>query len=403
MKRSEHTPSSPREAMADTALRANTAMVLPGGGARAAYQVGVLKALAEIHGDRQGNPFQIMAGTSAGAINAVSMAAGADDFVGTANKLETLWANLSTDKIYRADVLGVIRNVIRLTMSLFNAGIAVGRPVALLENSPLRDLLKANIDFDKIGRNIQQGHLDALCLTAMNYTLGMSETFFQGGPQHAGWQRWRRQGLATPIQLQHLMASSAIPTIFPPTKVGRYYYGDGALRQLTPISPAIHLGAHRVLVIPANGHRKEYHHPPKPVHSPAFGQILGQLLNSAFIDSIETDIERLERINELLRLVPEDAIELMGRELIPIQCLVVSPSEDIDRIADDHIKELPRSLRIFLSRTGSSGGGTSIASYLLFTPEYCGKLIDLGYRDAMREKTSLEKFLYKDTQQEPQP
>lgn len=388
--------SSPGEATLPDS-HANTALVLPGGGARAAYQVGVLKAMVEIHRGRGGNPFQILAGTSAGAINAVSMAAGANDFQGAARRLEDLWSNLTTDKIYRADLLGVMRNALRLGLSLFNAGIAVGRPVGLLDNAPLRELLRENVNFEQIGKNILNGHLDALCLTAMNYTQGMSETFFQGGPQHAGWQRWRRQGLATPIQLQHLMASSAIPTIFPPTKVGRYYYGDGALRQLTPISPAIHLGAHRVLVIPANGHRREYHHQPKPIHSPAFGQILGQLLNSAFIDSIETDLERLERINELLRLVPSDSVELMGRELIPIQCLVISPSEDIDRIADDHVQELPYSLRVFLRRTGSSGGGTNIASYLLFTPEFCGKLISLGYRDGMRERQALEDFLYRPT------
>ena len=374
----------------------NTGLVLPGGGARAAYQVGVLKALADIHGNNPNNPFPILVGTSAGAINAVSLAAGAHDYTATVNTLEKLWRDLSTGKIYRADMFGVMRNAFRLFMSLFNSGIAVGRPVALLDNSPLRELLGEHIDFPAIGRNISSQHLDALCLTAMNYTQGLSESFFQGGPQHAGWKRWRRQGLATPIELRHVMASSAIPTIFPPTKVGRYYYGDGALRQLTPISPAIHLGAHRVLIIPASGHRRDYYHTPKPIHSPAFGQIIGHLLNSAFIDSIEIDIERLERINELLRIVPEDRAEFMGRELLPIERLVISPSEDIDSIADDHIGELPRALRVFLRRTGSSrGGNVSIASYLLFTKEYCGKLIDLGYRDGMEQRDALEAFIYR--------
>jgi NTE family protein len=379
--------------------RANTAMVLPGGGARAAYQVGVLKALAEIHGKRPGNPFPILGGTSAGCINAVSLAAGAHHFVGTVEKLEMLWRDLSTDKIYRADFFGVLRNALRLAYSLFNSGSPGDRPVALLDNSPLREILRQYVSFENIGVNILNGDLDALCLTAMNYTQGVSETFFQGGPQYAGWQRWRRQGMATPIQLQHLMASTAIPTIFPPAKLGRDYYGDGALRQLAPISPVIHLGANRVLVIPANGHKRQYPKIPKAAQSPGFGQIIGHLLNSAFIDSIETDIERLERINELVRMIPDEDRGMMGKELLPIDCLVVSPSEDIDRIADDHVNELPRSLRIFLRRTGStgnSGGGVSIASYLLFTPEYCGKLIDLGYRDGMAQRDELQTFLYRD-------
>lgn len=383
----------------ENSYRSNTAMVLPGGGARAAYQVGVLKALAEIHGKRPGNPFPILAGTSAGGINAVSLAAGAHHFGGTVEKLEMLWRDLSTDKIYRADFFGVLRNALRLAYSLFSSGSPSDRPVALLDNSPLREILGQYVNFENIGRNILNGDLDALCLTAMNYTQGVSETFFQGGPQYAGWQRWRRQGLATPIQLQHLMASTAIPTIFPPAKLGRDYYGDGALRQLAPISPVIHLGANRVLVIPANGHKRQYPKLPKAVQSPGFGQIIGHLLNSAFIDSIETDIERLERINELVRMIPDEDRGMMGKELLPIDCLVVSPSEDIDRIADDHVNELPRSLRIFLRRTGStgnSGGGVSIASYLLFTPEYCGKLIDLGYRDGMAQRDELQTFLYRD-------
>jgi NTE family protein len=376
--------------------RANTAMVLPGGGARAAYQVGVLKALAEIHGKRPGNPFPILAGTSAGGINAASLAAGAHHFTGTIQQLELLWRELSTDKIYRADLFGVMRNALRLAHSLFNPSQTVVKPVALLDNSPLRKLLCEHVRFENISRNILNRDLEAFCLTAMNYTEGVSETFFQGGPQYAGWQRWRRQGVATPIQLQHLMASTAIPTIFPPAKIGRFFYGDGALRQLTPISPVIHLGANRVLVIPANGHKRQYPKLPKTIQSPGFGQIIGHLLNSAFIDSIETDIERLERINELIRLVPEENLSMMGKELLPIDCLVISPSEDIDRIADEHVKELPRSLRMFLSGSGSNGGGgVSISSYLLFTPEYCGKLIDLGYRDGMEQRQELSDFLYR--------
>lgn len=370
------------------------ALVLPGGGARAAYQVGVIKALATLHRDRQRNPYRILCGTSAGAINAVAMATKADNFSEGADWLESLWLHLSTENIYRSDFFGVARNAWRLLISLFNAGVAVGRPVGLLDNLPLRQLLKENLDFGAISRNISDGNLDALSLTAMNYTQGMSVSFFQGGPERAGWQRWRRQGIPSPIDISHVMASTAIPTIFPPQRIGRNYYGDGALRQLTPISPALHLGADKVLIIPANGHKREYSRPIQRVQSPAFGQIIGHLLNSAFVDSIETDIERLERINQLIRLMPE-AESFTDHKLRPIDALVISPSEDIDAIADEYIHDLPRSLRTFMRGTGGRyGGGVNIASYLLFTHAFSERLIQLGYNDGMANLEDLRSFVY---------
>lgn len=370
-------------------------LVLPGGGARVAYQVGVIKALATFHKNRDvQNPYRILCGTSAGAINAVALATRSNDFCEAAAWLEKLWMELSPDSIYRSDWPGVISNAWRLMLSLFNAGVAIGKPVGLLDNAPLRQLLTNNLDLPAISRNISSGHLDALSVTAMNYTEGVSMSFFQGGPEHAGWQRWRRQGIPTPIDIAHVMASTAIPTIFPPQRIGRNYYGDGALRQLTPISPALHLGADKVLIIPANGHRREYAKPVRRIHSPAFGQIIGHLLNSAFVDSIETDIERLERINQLIRLMPEQG-SFTDHQLKPIDALVISPSEDIDSLADDHIKHLPRSIRTFMRRTGGRyGGGVNIASYLLFTHSFAERLITLGYNDAMVQADELKRFIY---------
>ncbi len=379
----------------------DVALILPGGGARVAYQVGVIKALATIHKNRGiRNPYRILCGTSAGAINAAALATRADDFCEAADWLENLWMNLSPNSIYRSDWLGVLNNAWRLLLSLFNSGVAVGKPIGLLDNAPLRQLLKENLDFSAISRNISAGHLDALSVTAMNYTEGVSMSFFQGGPEHAGWQRWRRQGVPTPIDISHVMASTAIPTIFPPQRIGRHYYGDGALRQLTPISPALHLGADKVLIIPANGHRREYFKPVRRIHSPAFGQIIGHLLNSAFVDSIETDIERLERINQLIRLMPKQD-SFTEHELKPIDALVISPSEDIDSLADDHVKHLPRSIRTFMRRTGSKyGGGVNVASYLLFTHSFAERLITLGYNDAMLQADELKQFVYGVTEPE---
>ncbi|MBN48564.1 patatin-like phospholipase family protein [Methylophaga sp. UBA3191] len=380
---------------APTKVVHDVALVLPGGGARVAYQVGVIRALATLHKNRGiQNPYRILCGTSAGAINAAALATRAEDFCEAADWLENLWLDLSPDSIYRSDWLGVVSNAWRLMMSLFNSGVAVGKPVGLLDNAPLRQLLKNNLDFSAISRNISSGYLDALSVTAMNYTEGVSMSFFQGGPEHAGWQRWRRQGIPTPIDIAHVMASTAIPTIFPPQRIGRHYYGDGALRQLTPISPALHLGADKVLIIPANGHRREYSKPIRRVHSPAFGQIIGHLLNSAFVDAIETDIERLERINQLIRLMPEQD-SFTEHQLKPIDALVISPSEDIDSLADDHIRHLPRSIRTFMRRTGGRyGGGVNIASYLLFTQSFTERLITLGYNDAMLQADELKRFVY---------
>ena len=373
----------------------HTALLLPGGGARAAYQVGVLKALAQITRDYQRHPFPILCGTSAGALNAVALATQADDFANSTEWLESLWMRLAIDHVYCTDWWSILNNALHLSRSLFNSGVAIGRPVGLLDNTPLRTLLGKVLNFDRIGEHIQNGHLRAAAVTAMNYTQGGSISFFQGGPNHANWQRWRRQGIACPLQLNHLMASTAIPTIFPPEEIWGNYYGDGALRQLTPISPALHLGAERVLVIPPNGHKRSYAKPIRKVHSPAFGQILGHLLNSAFIDGLETDIELLERVNELLEYVPEEHRAHLSKKLKPVELYVMSPSQDIDTIAEMHVKELPRSIRSFLRITGSGqySGGVNAASYLLFTRPFIEQLIELGYGDAMAEASEIASFL----------
>lgn len=381
-------------AQADEQNPLKTALVLPGGGARASYQVGALKAISEVVPHLE-NPFPIFCGTSAGAINAVALSSRPENFLDSCRWLEELWLNLEADHVYRSDWTGIIRNAWRLLLSLFNSGIAVGRPVALLDNLPLKQLLREKIDFSGIGRNLQSGKLFAVSVTAMNYTELVSVTFYQGGPEKADWQRWRRHGIPTPLQLRHLAASTAIPTIFPPQRIGRNYYGDGALRQLTPISPALHLGADRVLIISPTGHKRTYEKPYKRVHSPAFGQIIAHLLNSAFVDSLETDIEMLEQMNQLLQFVPDTLTNQEGRVLKPIEPLVISPSEDIDVLAEQYAKYLPRSVRTLLRISGgsTSDGGVNVASYLLFSPEFCNRLMELGYADAMAAAEEIKALL----------
>ncbi|HBD13560.1 MAG TPA: patatin, partial [Porticoccaceae bacterium] len=214
-----------------------TALVLSGGGARAAYQVGVLKAVAELLPRRTHNPFPIVCGTSAGAINALAVAGRPGFLRQRVSKLENIWGTLRAENVYRTDLPGVIRNTSCLIWSLFHSGYSKHRALALLDNSPLRELLKQLVRFRYIDEAIARGELTAVSATAMDYGTGRSVTFFQG--RHDTWERSRRLGIRCGLTIDHLLASSAIPTIFPATSIDDSYYGDGAVRQLKPLSPAL--------------------------------------------------------------------------------------------------------------------------------------------------------------------
>lgn len=368
-------------------------LLLPGGGARAAFQVGVLKGIAAIL-PQTPLPCPVVCGTSAGAINAVALATRAADFGAAVRWLEQLWLQLESHHVYRSDWAAVALNSLRLMLSVVTAGRAVPQPVALLDNEPLRELLGREMRFEAIADHLRDGHLKALAVTAINYTRGSTVTFFQGGPQAAGWKRWRRHGIPQPIELPQLMASTAIPTLFPAEPIGGQFYGDGALRQLTPISPALHLGARRVLVIPPNGHRRDYARKHQSTRKPAFGEIIGHLLNSAFVDNLETDLEMLERLNELLNCIPPELQCQVSAMLRPIETLIISPSDDIDEIAREHVGNLPRSVRTFLRLSGSgrNAGNVNLASYLLFTRSYIEALMAMGYRDALDRRDEITAF-----------
>lgn len=369
-------------------------IVLTGGGARAAYQAGVLRGVAEITG-KQENHFPIICGTSAGAINAVALACSPHQhFLDTTRWIENLWLNLNHDNVYRSDGRGVLLNLWRLLRTVINKGKVVGRPVALLDNLPLKTLLHDIFDFDNIRKNIHKKHLEAISVTAVNYSDGESISFFEGGPEHIGWSRWRRRGVPTRLELRHLMGSTAIPTVFPPQRIGRNYFGDGALRQLNPVSPALHLGANKIFIISTSGYHQNYRRVPKQITPPSFGQVMGNLFNSAFVDNLDHDVELMGRINSLLDLVPDEEINTMHPPLNPIDHFIISPSEDIDMIANNYVSELPPSMQRLLSITGSkyTQGGVNIASYLLFNRNFAQALIDLGYNDAMSEKDKVREF-----------
>lgn len=372
------------------------ALILSGGGARAAYQVGVLKALSEILPETAHNPFPIICGTSAGAINALALATHAGSFKEAVHDLTSIWSGLSIDHIYRNEWLDLFKGIGKLLLSMMNEGVGRTRPIALLDNSPLAELIDRTIRFENIDQAIADGDLEAVSVTAMGYSSGESVSFFQGRDEFDGWRRYRRVGSPCKLNVQHLLASSAIPAIFPTVRINREYFGDGALRQLAPISPALHLGADRIFVVGVSSNRNPQHwgkrRPLK--HSPSMAQIVGHMFNSAFIDSLEGDIEHLDRVNDLIELIPDKIRQEQGLNLRPVDSLIISPSKELDKIAGRKVRYLPPSMRFFLRAIGATtkGGGATAASYLLFEREFCDELIELGYQDTMWEVDPLKAF-----------
>ncbi|ACE85548.1 patatin-like phospholipase family protein [Cellvibrio japonicus] len=372
------------------------ALVLSGGGARAAYQVGVLQALAELIPDSLENPFPIICGTSAGAINALALAAHSGGFKSAVNSLAGIWQSLEVGQVYKYDWWDIVKGVGYVGMSLFNQGVGSGRPLSLLDNAPLWTLLGNTINFENLDKVIADRKLWAVSVSATGYTSGHSVSFFQGQPEIEAWARYRRLGMRTQLRLEHLIASSAIPTIFPAVRIDREYFGDGALRQLAPISPALHLGADALFVIGVSGNRRASKANRRvPLrHSPSMGQIIGHLFNSAFVDALDSDLEHLERMNELLHFIPEQQRLDAGIQLRPVDNMVISPTAPLDVIAGRNIRYLPNSLRFFLRAIGATarGGGATAASYLLFSNEFITDLMELGRQDALADAENIKAF-----------
>ena len=364
-----------------------TGLILSGGGARAAYQVGVLAAIAELLPPGAANPFPVIVGTSAGAINAVSLASGAMDFTAAVQRLTAFWQGFRSHLVLRSDWPGVIHQASRfLIHSLLGLGAPV--PVALLNSAPLRDLLNDKLHLHGIDEAIRNKHLHAVAVTAFGYESGQAVTFYQGGGKIDAWLRHRRIGVPTQLTVEHLLASSAIPLLFAPVKLDQEFFGDGAVRQPAPISPALHLGANRVLVVGVSGNPRGNEPSTQRTYTgqqPTLAQIAGHMLNSTFIDSLEGDIELLERLNQFSHAAPE---------LAAVEVLVIAPSQPIDEIAARHRQELPAALRLFLRGPGATKtSGAGVLSYLLFEAGYCSELIELGRKDALAKREDLSKFL----------
>jgi NTE family protein len=371
----------------------NTALVLTGGGARAAYQVGVLLAVAKLSNNRRQNPFPILCGTSAGAINATSIACLADNFGKAVSVLASFWRNMHAGDIYRADPLGIGISGAHWLTTLTMGWLIRNPPRSLLDNAPLRELLTRHLDFRGIERSIAKGALHALSVSASGYESGDNINFFQGHVSAQPWRRVQRIGIRSEISVDHLLASSAIPFIFPATKIHREYFGDGSMRQLAPISPAIHLGAERVLIVGA-GRKNEHQERRRVDGHPSLAQIAGHALSSIFLDSLAVDIERMQRINRTLSVIPPDIRDNADIPLRPIRTLIISPSERLERIAAENAKSLPWAMKMMLGGIGGMNrrNGT-LTSYLLFEKPYTRALIDLGYADTMARSQEVGDFL----------
>ncbi len=372
---------------------ANTALVLTGGGARAAYQVGVLKAIRELLPQPGENPFPILCGTSAGGVNAAVLATRIEDFGSGVERLLDVWQNFHAHHVYRADALGIALTAAGWLGALMFGWLTHRTPKSLLDNAPLRELLARRVDLAQIDEAIAHQALRAVSITCSGYNSGESVSFFQGRADIEPWRRSQRVGAHVKLEIDHLMASSAIPFIFPAVKLHREYFGDGSMRQLAPISPAIHLGAEKILVVGA-GRMSQESDRPEVTGYPSLAQVAGHTLSSIFLDSLWMDLERMTRINQTLLMIPEDVRQRNGSQLRPIEVLVISPSERLDHLAAMHSKALPWPVRALLRGIGAMNrSGGALTSYLLFEPPYTCALIELGYRDTMARKEEVCKFL----------
>lgn len=370
------------------------ALILTGGGARAAYQVGVLKAIAEMLPRRARNPFPIICGTSAGALNAATLAINARQFNKGVQYLDNIWRNFQPGDVYRTDALGVLANSLRWLGGMLMNSLGIHRlsRVSLLDNSPLSKLLEEILPCEEIQQSIDAGALHALSITASGYGSGQSVTFYQGVEGIQPWTRAHRIGVPTMIEISHLLASSAIPFFFPAVHIHREYFGDGSMRQIAPISPALHLGASRVLVISTIS-QSEAHDRSQIDTYPTLAQVAGHALNSIFVDTVEVDIERIHRINQTLGYIPENTRKQVN--LRHVDVLVISPSQPIEKIAERYTRNLPWAIRLLMSLIGVArrGGGANLLSYLLSEKDFCRALIDMGYHDALARKEEIVAFL----------
>jgi NTE family protein len=376
-------------------------LVMTGGGARGAYQAGVLKRIGEIKRVQTlGNPFPIIGGSSAGAINGSALAAGSDDFALASKVLARVWSDLKPSDVFRCDVLSQAHNAFTWIVDLsFGALLGGGNARSLLDATPLKQFLNTHLRCDRIQNNIKRGHLYALAISATNYSSGKSYLFIQGAKGHPMWNRTRRVTLPTKITVDHICASAAIPLVFQPVRLktarGTAFFGDGCVRLQQPLSPAIRLGAQKLFAIGVRCENLEHQKETTNQTEPSLAQIMGVLFDVMFLDHLATDIEHLERLNQLLGggRISQSGVE--GCEKMrPLASFLMTPSVHLSQVAEQHERDMPYLIQYFVNSLGRDAASCSdLMSYLLFTSKYTRALIEIGYDDASKRIDEIENFL----------
>lgn len=386
-------------------------LVMTGGGARGAYQAGVLKRIGELKQiPTYGNPFPIIGGASAGAINGSGIAMGCDDFAAATRALAELWSDLQLSDVFRCDVLAQARNSLAWIRDLsFGALLGGGNARSFLDASPLRHFLNRHLDCDRIQGNIKRGHLYALAVSATNYNSGKSYLFIQGAKGHAMWNRSRRVTLATKITVNHICASAAIPLVFSPVKLktarGVAFFGDGCVRLQQPLSPIIRLGAKKIFAIGVRGHNLEDPEEASDSRDPSLAQVMGVLFNVMFLDHLATDVEHLERLNQLLSngQINQSGVDECEK-IRPLRPFLITPTVNLSELAHQHRRDMPYLIQYFVNGLGRDAASCAdLMSYLLFTSKYTRDLIDIGYHDASQKIDEIEDFLFSADEEDAAP
>jgi len=369
-------------------------LILPGGGARNAYQVGVLKAVEELVTSKSSSPFPVVTGTSAGSLNAGMIASRSVDFSDGLQRLLGMWENLQMEMVVRTDSKTAAKTGAKWLWSFASGGAGNSQPDSLLDNTPLRSLLENHVNLARMRQCIQSGHLQALGVTASSYSRGASLTYYEGNEELTPWERTRRFGIPARLRVDHFMASIAIPVVFPAVKIANEYHGDGSMRESAPLSPALHLGANKLLIISVRNPQTEYNPQNSAPKYPNLGFVAGYMFDTLFMDRLDSDIERLKRINFALSQSKQTTFRHNDTMLRPVEFLVISPSVDIREIVAKHVKRFPRSMRVLLSGLGAmTKEGRPLTSYLLFDSNFARDLIELGYEDGYAQREKLQELL----------